>query len=111
MRPSFANQTVQLVTPAMVSDHGTLAPDWDAVTLTDVKWCSIQPGAGGVNGERRTAVESDLSVWVFSVLPDFNPAFTHVRVPGYPTDFVIGGFPERWPLIEHTVLHLNAWEG
>lgn len=111
--PSFARQTVTIIRPGSITDHGTQVPDWSAPTLIPVPGCSVQPATGARNYDHRDAVRADLAVWM---PPGTDARGTdHVRVPGYPRDFEVTGQPGLWASptgsAAHVVVNLTVWEG
>lgn len=109
----IARQVISIERPVMVRAHGVDQADWsqDPVETVTVPGCSVQPGSGADDRVGRDSISSDWKVWAplgTSVGP-----FDRVTVPGYPGYLAITGQPEHWApgLLQHTVLHLEAWKG
>lgn len=52
--PSFCNQTVFVVRPALTERRGTLVPDWERASRRELHGCSLQPAATATGtGEAR----------------------------------------------------------
>jgi hypothetical protein len=54
--PSFATQTVTVLRPEWVSNHGTVVADWSAASEHTVTGCSLQPITGAEQPINRDAV-------------------------------------------------------
>lgn len=109
MLPSFAQETITRLRPATITDHGNTLPDpdLDNATPLDITGCSVQPGA---SFEDRTNREANLTAWtVFAPLDADVLASDFVRYRD--GDYRVDGVPQRWPLVEHTVILLQRWEG
>jgi hypothetical protein len=45
--PPIATDTITIVHPVIVTDHGAQVPDWSQpATVTTVEGCSVQPSGG-----------------------------------------------------------------
>jgi len=56
----IGSDTIEIVTPAMISDRGTLRPSYEAsdgATTVTVSGCSMQPMEGLIDREGREAVK------------------------------------------------------
>lgn len=112
MLPSWTRQTVVLLTPVVVDDHGTEVPDWSqSPTPTTVTGCSFQPSGGSLDDTNREGVRAAASLY----LPPATTASAQQRVQVDGVTYRIIGEPERWTSatgrLDHIVLRLERWEG
>lgn len=114
MLPSFATETVVLVSPAYVKDsRNNRVPDFTAAggaVRVPVSGCSVQPGATAevLAGRDSTAVR-------YTVLaPPWVDASSSQGVEYRGKVYGIDGEPQRWPsptgALDHVVLLLIDWK-
>jgi hypothetical protein len=113
MLPSFATDSVTVITPVMVDDRGKQVPDWSqapAATVV-VAGCSVQPGASAEDLVGRDAVTIRWTVWA----PPGTQitAYDHVQVGA--RVFAVDGEPAVWRsptgAVSHVQFLLIDWEG
>lgn len=94
MLPSFAKQTVVILTPVLIEERGEVVEDWSSPTRAEVANCSVQPGNGGADHEHADALTADYTVYLppETVLPaDFR-----VELPTATGQFLLEGEPQPW---------------
>lgn len=111
MLPSFAKQSITVVTAGTKTIHGNVTDDWsNPAQLVTVAGCSVQPIAGSEAHDHRDA---SLAQWqVFAPLGTAVTAKNHIRFGG--TEFQIVGEPLRWEVgtsVDHVAILINKWEG
>lgn len=111
MLPSFAMQTVTILTAATVADHGAQVADWSTPTETVESGWLLQPLTSTEVMENRNAVQAQ---WRGHGPADSSvTATSRVRFNGQ--DFEVVGEPLRWPsptgALAHTEVLLSRWEG
>ena len=94
MLPSFARQSVTLLTPDLITERGETVEDWSNPSETVVPGCSVQPGNGGRDFDHADGVTADYTVY----LPPTAvvPRRARVRLPTTDGDFILLGEPQPW---------------
>ena len=110
---SFMRQTVEVVTPALIDDRGTITPDWDAppANVQVVERCSVQPGA---SAEVVAARQNVVYRWtVFMPASVVIGPHDGVRVGGVLHQ--VEGGPKVWVsptgALDHAEVYLIDWTG
>lgn len=94
MLPSFARQTVALLTPNLIEERGETVEDWSNPNRTEVSGCSVQPGSGDRDFEHADGVTADYTVYL---PPDaVVPRRARVELPTTDGQFIILGEPQPW---------------
>jgi len=109
----LAPDTITILRPVMISDRGTLVPDWSQPPseTVSVGGCSVQPQTGADDRSQRDALSS---VFVVYAPPGtIVGAFDHVLVDDYSSPLVTTGEPVRWSIgfLDHVVISLADWTG
>jgi hypothetical protein len=108
--PSFATQTIAVVRPAWLDDHGTSVRDWDHTTSHTVTGCSVQPVTGSEDEINRA-----ISVTTVALL--FAPADADIadtdRIRYGGTTFEIEGSVRRYEtgVLDHLEISLSIVTG
>lgn len=94
MLPSFARQTVTVLTPTLIEERGETVEDWSSPTSIVVAGCSVQPGSGDRDFEHADGVTADFTVY----LPPSAvvPRRARIEVPVTDGQFILLGEPEPW---------------
>lgn len=95
MLPSFARQTVNVLTPVLIEERGELVEDWSTPAVQVVTGCSVQPGNGGADFENADSLTADYTVYMppETVLPDES---FRVELPTTSGQFILMGEPQPW---------------
>lgn len=95
MLPSFALQTVTILTPALIEERGEVVEDWSDPVVQEISGCSVQPGNGGADFEHADSLTADYTVYLppETVLPDDS---FRVELPTTSGQFVLLGEPQPW---------------
>lgn len=112
MLPSFARQSVTILTPALIEERGETVEDWSTPDSTMVSGCSVQPGSGDRDFEHANGVTADFTVY----LPPeaVVPRRARVELPVADGQFVILGEPEPWIFgmsTDHVRIRLKRRDG
>jgi hypothetical protein len=115
MLPSWANDTVTRMRPALVDGgHGDLVPDLTNLDDGDslvISGCSVQPGVNTENRDRRDAVRVALSVYAPSGVDV--TAGDVIRWGG--VTYRVISQPDAWRsptgAASHLQIDLEVWEG
>jgi hypothetical protein len=110
--PPIATDTITIVHPVIVTDHGAQVPDWSQpATVTTVEGCSVQPSGGSEDRAHRDQLGAQFTV--FAPPETAVDALDRVYVGTYPSPLRLSAEPIRWAVgfLEHVQLHLVAWEG
>ena len=113
MLPSFATDTIHVVTPVWVDDRGTMVPDWSQppASRTPVYGCSVQPGASTEDLLGRQNVTVRWTVWA----PEGTVVDAHQGVEWQGVVYQVDGEPLSWRspsgAVSHVVLLLVDWQG
>lgn len=94
MLPSFATQTITLLTPSLITERGESVEDWGAPVRTPVLGCSVQPGNGSRDFEHADGVTADFTVFIPPTVSV--PRRARVELPVTDGDFILLGEPEPW---------------
>lgn len=107
----LGTQTVDILHPTTIVDHGTEITDWTDATETPVEGCSVQPIGDEEILAHRDAVLAGWRAW----LPPGTPITALDRVRHAGTVYEVVGEPQRWddPYggLSHVEVLLNRWEG
>lgn len=95
MLPSFARQTVNVLTPVLIEERGEFVEDWSTPAVQVVTGCSVQPGNGGADFEHADSSTADYTVYMppETVLPDES---FRVELPTASGQFILMGEPQPW---------------
>ncbi len=112
MLPSFANQSITVIRPALKESRGSMIPDWsaDKVTEKTINGCSVQPSTTSLSQDGRVLGISDS--WT-AYLPEGSDvkAGDHIVFDG--NTYVINGEPRVWTgafTRSNIQLNLIRWE-
>lgn len=110
----FMRETVTVVRAGRTTGYGgNPRLDWDAATRREIGGCSVQPGTGDTDYEKRQGVMADLTVYIADPEADVTAA-DRIEVPGRAGTYLLMGEPQRWRTglpLDHCVLVLQSWEG
>lgn len=110
MLPSFANDTIVVLRPALVEDsrHNLISGDVERHTITG---CSVQPGATDEDMHMRDTVTTRWTAY----LPPNADIQAADRVEWAGRTYLVDGEPERWVsptgMVSHVKILLVDWEG
>lgn len=112
MLPSFARQTVNILTPSLIEERGEMVEDWATPESVTVSGCSVQPGSGDRDFEHANGVTADYTVYL---PPDaVVPRRARVALPTTDGQFIILGEPEPWIFglsTDHVRIRLKRRDG
>jgi hypothetical protein len=105
----LATQTITVVRPGTVTDHGTTVPDWTSPATHDVAGCSVQPSSGSENRTNRDAITTTWRVFA----PSSADILPTDRVRWGAVDHDIDGPLQRWSVgfLDHIEFTLRAVAG
>lgn len=112
--PSIARDVMTVLRPVMVSDHGSLVPDWTQppAETVNVSGCSVQPSTGADDRSHRDSMNAIFTVWA----PPGTVVGTYdrVMVDEYSGPLMITGEPLVWSNkfgLDHVQINLSDWKG
>lgn len=113
MLPSWASDTITIVTPVMVTERGKSVPDWsqspDASTV--VEGCSVQPGASAEDIAARQGVTVRFTV----LAPPGTFTLPHDAVIFQGVRYAINGAPAAWSsptgAVSNVAIYIMDWTG
>lgn len=119
MLPSFMRQTIHVLDPVLVDDHGTDVADWSVAPASRIRVdrCLVEPLTAGEVLANRDASEAAWKVIAPTVDAQGRPytvrPTSRVEFAGVAHDVV--GHPGRQPsgsgALDHITIILSAWEG
>lgn len=109
---SFADDTVEVITPSQVDDRGTLVMDYDRPeSVVEVKGCSVQPGASAED----IAARSHVTIRHTAFLPADAPVAYLDAIKFEGVRYSIDGAPVLWKSptgqVSNKVVYLIDWKG
>jgi len=112
MLPSFARQTVTVLTAQTINDHGHVISDWSVPPIeTPVAGCSFQPGGGVDDLMNRDGTEQTGVLY----MPAGTAIDSSQRVRVGAKDYEVDGDPEDWQIgvgtVDHVLVRLKRWRG
>lgn len=92
----------------LISDHGTMTPDYSATPTTATFRGSIQPGSGTKDLVNRNGAE--IVKTIFTAATDANHLDLIELADG---TYWVNGEPQRWEtgILDHVVVSLSRWVG
>lgn len=106
---SFATETLTRLRAPMISDHGSLVPDWGEAEEVTLEGWSLQPGASQEDLLNREATQ--VAWTAFGPYDADVIASDRIRLPS--GDYSVIGEPERWKSptgrVSNTKLLLQRW--
>lgn len=110
MLPSWADDTVIVLTATTTTVHGNVEQDWTNPAERPVAGCSVQPNPGTEDNDHRVG---GLLVSHRLLMPAGDPitADNHVRWDGI--EYEVVGAPQPWRVgnVQHVDVLLNYWRG
>lgn len=111
MLPSWCNDTITVMRPAMVDSRGTKVPDWSHVTRRTICGCSVQTGQTSEDRDGRTATALLGTVY----LPEGADVRAGDRIVFCGTTYTVQGEPMVWRSPTGAVSNMQAriavWRG
>lgn len=114
--PSWADDTITLVTYPFIADHGQQVPDMDAEPVrTAVNGCSVQPAGGATDEAHRDATSASYVVYAPPYSLPTELRRTLIELPGVSGLFRVEGELRTWRsptgMTSHEQITVNRWEG
>lgn len=111
MLPSFANQSVTRIRPAIITSRGSNVPDWTKASRLVISGCSVQPAATDLSQDGRVLGILD---GITCYMPPDADVQEGDRIEFDSVIYTIDGAPRKWPSpgnLAHTQLRLVRWSG
>lgn len=112
MLPSWANDTVKVIRPAIIESRGSPIPDWENVAETTITGCSVQPAGTSLSQDGRVLGVMD---GLTAYLPPDADVQPGDRIEFNGQTYTIDGDPRRWKSatgrVSHILLNLKRWSG
>lgn len=112
--PSFAKQTIRVITPGTKTVHGNSTDDWkNPAGNVPIEGCSVQPTTGSESTDHRDASLAQWQVFIYDI--DKGLAITprdHIKYGAL--EFQIEGTPLAHVYglsSDHIQILMNRWEG
>lgn len=113
MLPSWASDTITVLTPVMATERGKEVSDWSQppATTSTVTGCEVQPGASTEDIAARQNVIIRHTVWA----PPETLIGASDAVEFEGVRYAVDGEPMRWRspsgAVSHVQIYLIDWEG
>lgn len=110
--PSWASQTLTIIRPGTKESRGSVIPDWNSTTRTEVKQCSVQPASTSLTQDGRVQ-------GIYDGMTAYLPPGTDVRegdrIEYDGQNYTVDGTPRAWQsatgLTSNIQVNLKRWSG
>ena len=112
MLPSYFDQTVIRIRPAIKSERGTPIPDWNSADHEPVSGCHVQPSSTSLNQDGRVlGIDDKCTLYA----PPYSDIKAGDRLIIGNAEYTVIGEPKRWASptgnLNNMQVQIERWSG